>query len=240
MPAPEPTDPASIPSTSPPPRTFPQAAKIVTAAVARINSDSAQLKTVAAELIEARKQLAFQTALSERLQSELVSVLSGKAVDHKTITLATQHRPPTVVLTSIDAKASDVRSAATELSARITWFEDYLSKLPGRVETEYHGPHPDATTINQQEEMALVLKLHREGKAWILSVGSYHEHFTTPEDPIDFKPLADASLKYKIAAVKMFPNLLAAIETSQSKLVQELNAATAEFDAFASQLKEGK
>ena len=146
-------------------------------------------------------------------------------------------RPPTEILDSISKKASDLRDAAETLTERITWFEEYLAKLPGRVETDYYGPHPDAETAQEEAEMSLVLKLHRTGKIWSLSYGSHHEGWNdNPENAVEFKPLVEAPLKFKIAAVKLFPNVLAAIEKSQDKLVAETKKAVTEVDKFTDSL----
>lgn len=153
-------------------------------------------------------------------------------------------RPTQIVLSAISSKAARVRAAATELSAEIESFEQYLGKLPGRVETTCFGDHPDAETTLQQCELSLVLKLHRKGKAWMISYSQFHEAFDNdPENPITFEPLKEAPLKFKIAAVKMFPNLLASIEKSQDTLIKEVEAATIDLKFFASSLpplKEGK
>jgi hypothetical protein len=82
-----------------------------------------------------------------------------------------------------------------------------------------------------------VLRLHRSGKEWALSYAEHHAQFNDENDPPEFKPLSDAPLKFKMAAVKMFPNLLEAIEKSQDKLLADLNQTAAEFDAFAASLK---
>lgn len=154
-------------------------------------------------------------------------------------------RPPDEILKSISTKALDVRTSANELSKRIEKFQEFLGKLPGRVETEFYGSHPDATTPYEDSQLSLVLRLHREGKSWILSYGSFHEQFhNDPDESVTFAPLMDAPLRIKIAAVKIFPNMLAAIEKSQDKLVSEIQYAVSQFDIFAASLptvaKEGK
>ena len=144
-------------------------------------------------------------------------------------------RPPKVVLQSITTQAERVRRAAAELTKRIEQFQEWLGNLPGRVETDYYGEHPYANDAEDNAMMSLVIRLHRDGKKWILSHATQDERWSHTESGglTEFKPLVDAPLKTKIAAVKMFPNILAAIEQSQMKLVAELEAATSEYDAFA-------
>src|SRR5688500_711650 len=76
-------------------------------------------------------------------------------------------RPPNFIVESITKQATIVREAAAELTTRIGAFERYLSSIPGRVETEYFGQHPESTAEDQGNYF-LVLKLHRDGKEWIL------------------------------------------------------------------------
>ena len=147
-------------------------------------------------------------------------------------------RPPEDILVSIATKAANVRTAAPSLSERIEQFAEYLSKMPGRIEAYCYGSHPEADSPEAAARMSLVLRFFREGKAWMLSYGTYHEgHSDDPENPVNYKPLDDAPLKIKLAAVRMFPDLLAAIDKSQDELVKEITDATAEYDVFAKSLK---
>lgn len=148
------------------------------------------------------------------------------------------------VLKSIEAKSASVREAAESLDSRIRQFEKYLSQVPGRVETFHFGNHPD-NDPNDQWTLQLVLKFHRDGKEWKLACGSYHEHYNGNfEEPVQYKPLVEAPLKIKVAALKMFPDLLESIEKQQDTVVEAIRKTTAEFDAFAASLgmpcKEGK
>lgn len=152
-------------------------------------------------------------------------------------------RPPAQILESIAKKATNVRVAATALAARIDKFVDYLAKSPGRVEAYAYGDHPDGS--DAQFPRSLTLHFHREGKGWALDYGTYQDGYhDDPENPVDYKPLGEAPLKYKIAAVKMFPLLLEAIDREQDSLVKEIEGASSEFDDFYATLpptaKEGK
>jgi hypothetical protein len=117
-----------------------------------------------------------------------------------------------------------------------------LSNVKGHTEVTYYGPHPDGddNPLDGGASNYLVLKFHREGKDWILSWGTDSDdrsEFVT----IGWKPLKDAPLKYKLAAVSMFPDLLEAMEKTQKKLVKEVNNATKFYDEFEARLpKEGK
>ncbi|MDB5318537.1 MAG: hypothetical protein JWN40_168 [Phycisphaerales bacterium] len=147
-------------------------------------------------------------------------------------------RPPRVLLESITSQAERVRQAAAELTKRIEHFQEWLGKVPGRVETDYYGDHPNAKDEEDRALMSFVIRLNRSGKEWILSYATHDERWSHESSGpfTEFKPLVDAPLKTKIAAVKMFPNILAAIEKSQIELVSELDAATSEYDAFAATL----
>jgi len=150
-------------------------------------------------------------------------------------------RSPQEVLQSIGTNATAVRNAATGLSECIEEFQTYLSKLPGRVEAECFGVHPDAESLEQAESMSLVLRFHRDGKGWRLSWGSYYDQYhNDPDHSVEFKPLDTAPVKIKVAAVKMFPNLLVAIELSNEALVKKIEEAKAEYRSFADSLDNRK
>jgi len=141
--------------------------------------------------------------------------------------------PPAQVVESIEKKADLVRDAAAELSDEIQSVEAILNKLPGRVETWCFGKHPDGG------ELELALHFVRRGQAWMLECGTYHPLYNEdPHNPIDWNPLSEASLRVKMAAVRMFPDLLVAMDKSQDKLVEELGKATAEAAAFKASLKQ--
>ncbi|HDZ21833.1 hypothetical protein LCGC14_0225630 [marine sediment metagenome] len=149
------------------------------------------------------------------------------------------HRPASEVVKSIRNHAVGVREAAEGLTERIEQFEVYLGTLKGRVDTVHFGAHPNADP-EEKDQLELAIRLHRQDKQWVLSWSSYHPEY--PEEyGMEWKPLKKAPLKIKIAAVKMFPDLIEAIEKSQMRLAEEIEAATAQFDAFAETLaKNGK
>ena len=141
-------------------------------------------------------------------------------------------RPPAEIIKSIDSKAVRVREAAADLTKRIEHFEIYLSHLNGRVEACCLGPHPDYTEGNTPFELAL--RFHRDGKSWAIShavFDSFAEDFSE-----NWAPLKEASLKIKIAGIKLFPDLLGSIEQSQDDLVNEIRQASEDFDEFTKTL----
>lgn len=145
-------------------------------------------------------------------------------------------RPPSEVLQGIERQATAVREAANAVSGRIEQFEHYLANLPGRVETTLHVRHPDGgggTSV--LGETTLAIRLARDGSTWKLVVGTSHVSLIRGFDPtIEWRPLVDAPLKWKVAAVKSFPDFLTAVEKSQAELVEELNSVVADYDHFAS------
>ncbi len=148
---------------------------------------------------------------------------------------------PAEVIQEIAEKANTVRGAATALTQRIEMFENYLSKVKGRVETMCFGLHPNAETEEESAELMLCLKFHRVDKAWIISWADFHQQYHS-ENPMSFSPLVDAPVKIKLAAIPMFSDLLESIAKSQDRLVEQITKGTQSFDAFAETLPnlEGK
>ena len=83
--------------------------------------------------------------------------------------------------------------------------------------------------------MQFGLKFHRSGKTWLISCGDYHPQYHE-ENPIDWKPLDDASVKLKTLGVEMFPDLLEAMEKSQAETADKIESVCEKFDAFAAKL----
>lgn len=144
-------------------------------------------------------------------------------------------RPSVEVLESIRQKARSVRIAASDLTRRIDAFVEYLSEMPGRTEACVYGEHPDGS--GNQFHQSLMLQFQREKSGWGLRYGTFVEGFNDdPENPVDVKPIGDAPLRYKLAIVKLFPDLLEAIEREQSTMVKTLEKATSDLDAFLATL----
>jgi hypothetical protein len=135
-------------------------------------------------------------------------------------------------------KSSDVRDAAAELTKRIIQFTEYLSGLSGRIEATAWGLHPDADS--PQSELELGLKFHKQGgRDWIISWSDYYPAHHEIHG-MDWTPLVTAPLKIKLAAVKMFPDLLESIEKSQDRIVAEIQRTSMAFDEFVAGLPTGK
>jgi hypothetical protein len=141
-------------------------------------------------------------------------------------------RSPEDIQIAIAEKSLKVKFAATQLSSRIQIFEAWLSKLPGRVETVHFGDHPDD---DGSETLSFCLKLHRSGKDWIISYGTFHASFDFDRD-VDWKPLREAPVRFKLLAIQQFPDLLEEIEKSQERLANEIKQACSDFDDFAAKL----
>ena len=149
------------------------------------------------------------------------------------------NRTPEAIVRAITEKSKSVRDFATELSDRIVDFRDFLAQLPGRVAATAWGRHPDSDQMTEEDQLnlgdySLGLSFDREGKDWALTYTSSHE---ADDMPLEWKPLHEAPLKIKIAAIKLFPDLLSAIETSQDVLVKEISQAITDYDAFAASMK---
>lgn len=128
------------------------------------------------------------------------------------------------VVKQIEAGAASVRAAGDMLNDRIKRFEDWLSRLPGRVEA--------VCQINSESDGSQTehLSLAREGKDWRLSVYWYdHGSGDTHSEVL----LRDAALERKMGAVTGFPSLLEAISKKQKFLATYAADAASEFDKFA-------
>lgn len=126
-------------------------------------------------------------------------------------------------LESLAHGSQQIAAAATALSNSIKQFEAWLSKLPGRTETtiafDYDSP------IDHPIEFAHLLRFHRHGKDWVLSVGWVET--SEPEDFSDFVRLNDAPVETKAKAAKAFPELLGAMVGSQAELLRQITEANA-------------
>lgn len=144
------------------------------------------------------------------------------------------NRRPIEIVESIKDESANVRQAASDLTDRIARFRTYLSKLKGRVETEVYGRHPDSDQFEEAtgSPVSLGIKLHHIGQEWELSFGVDQD----PEIATEWRPLVEAPLKLKMAGIKLFPDLLLAIERSQKQLTSDITKASKEFDEFAESL----
>src|SRR6266571_144154 len=118
------------------------------------------------------------------------------------------------LIQKIEGGSKRVNDLATKLSDRILAFEQWLSGLKGRVETELWE--------SEDQFSYFVLRLHRSGKQWIISHAWVHQQQMAMEDPPDWTPLKDSPVEIKLRAVSLFPKLLERIVKAQDELVEKL------------------
>jgi hypothetical protein len=107
--------------------------------------------------------------------------------------------------------AEVIRNQATKLSEQFTAFEQWYNTLAGKIATEYC-----------KGDICLAIK--RQGKGWILLFND--------------SPIQEASLKIKMAAVNMIPDLLLSVRVSQEVLIQELKEANNRMETVLLELKQ--
>jgi len=128
--------------------------------------------------------------------------------------------------------AAKVKVNANELSASIFDFQKTLASLPGRVSAGCEGEHPDF----RDGQVSLALWFNRFGKEWLIKWSAVHASDLEHEGA-DYKPLTDAPLKIKLAAVKLFPKLIDAIAEAQDNLVEEIADAASAVKRLTSTVK---
>ncbi len=122
------------------------------------------------------------------------------------------------------------------MTNQIADVQTYLSKLRGRTDARAYGHHPDQYEDSEAPfTISLAIRLHRSDKDWILSYGTASD--ANPEDEPSWEPLLNAPLEIKMAAVDIFPDLMAGIESSQSELVEKVAKAINKLQTFSSALK---
>ena len=137
------------------------------------------------------------------------------------------------IVQRIQESSQHLRSAATELTNRITWYEKWLGNLPGRVATRVSmGGDPNDTTEQY-------LELAREGKEWSLYV---YEYDMRTDQVTGRTLLRDASIAIKALSIQYFRSLLDNIHLEQKLLLSVSENANKTFDEFVKSLpqKEGK
>lgn len=136
------------------------------------------------------------------------------------------------LLRQIEAGASEVRATGDELTKRIKAFEEWLSKLPGRV------PASCRLFSSRDDQLDTFLSFDKDGKTWLLYVINYHVPY---EEEISRTLLRDASIDTKAWAMRNFPELLKSIAKRQRELVKSAKESITQFEAFATEigLKEG-
>lgn len=128
--------------------------------------------------------------------------------------------PPDIIQRIAD-KSLVVRENALQLSLRISQFEEWMSKLPGKVEAMYKD-------VSSRTDFTLFFR--RDGKEWRIMVSL--NRFNPP----DWIPLVDSGLNIKMQAIRLFPDLLLAVQSAQDELVNDLQRTVADFDEYVKEL----
>lgn len=137
------------------------------------------------------------------------------------------------VVQRIQDASHQLRNAASELTNRVAWFENWLGNLPGRVAAHTSmGADPD-------DNVEKFLELARDGKEWSLYV---YEVDLRSEQRSNRVLLRDSSIAVKAVSIQYFKDLLTQIYLQQKMLLAVSENATKNFDEFVKTLpaKEGK
>ncbi len=110
-----------------------------------------------------------------------------------------------------------VRQAAEQLSAKLVSFTEWLSKLPGRVDTAYSFD-------------SSFLYFKREGKSWSLKLAVGGK---------EARDISECTLMEKIKVVHILPEFMEALAVSQSALLNRLQDACMRLDAIYSKPEPG-
>lgn len=117
--------------------------------------------------------------------------------------------------------SGEVRELATELSARLNAFVDFITTMPNRVEAEYW--------LLSEDEGEMGLKIARRHKAWELLYQTANQ--------TEWKPLNEGGLAVKLWAVPALPKLLEEMEVQKRKLATLLQTRCKELAALAEKHK---
>jgi len=148
-----------------------------------------------------------------------------------------ERREPAKILEVIKEGAVEVKDAAAELTATIQHYENYLAHIPGRVYAACFGKHPD--DLDADNKCSLFLQFCKQGSEWKIMWSKVIDVLDDFETTM--KPLVDAPLTVKIAAVDMFPDLIESIENNQRELINQVKEANARLEKYIKTLpvKEG-
>lgn len=135
--------------------------------------------------------------------------------------------------------AKSLRTKSSGLNTRIAVFEEWISKLPGRVTTSIWWPASGIETYaernpEEDETPYYGLRLAREGKEWRIEWSL--EPYNTPYDELNWLRPVDADLDTKVLIVKKLPELVESMVKSQATLQEKLDDATKTFDTFAAKV----
>jgi hypothetical protein len=132
------------------------------------------------------------------------------------------------LVAALKTNASEVNARATELSERISAFEEWLNELPGKVPANCWVDN-DEDDSGQTE---FGLRYARQGK-WQLF---YTYCRCDQHEYADWNQLCDAGIEIKMEAVGAFPFLLKAIYDAQLARVKNLESTSKYFDEFAAKI----
>lgn len=119
---------------------------------------------------------------------------------------------------------NEVKREAEGLAERIEKAERFIVAMPGRIEAEITRPYVDPHAGKAGE---FSLAAWRVGKSWTLNC-SLNDQGGIQE----YKRLNDASIKMKVFALNLFPDLIDAMVTNQSDLLKQIKDANEAFDKF--------
>lgn len=137
--------------------------------------------------------------------------------------------PTAEIMRQIQENAPKINNLANQLTEQIQRFEGWFNELPGRVETYWR------THFTTDSAAEMVLRFHRVGKRWIISL-DYDHPFAQNDEP-NWKALTDASIEEKLIAIDSFPKLLRSMLEAQSHLKERLTEAHAKVDSLANDLE---
>jgi len=128
------------------------------------------------------------------------------------------------ILREIEQKSDEFAKRACELSECIVAYENWLNRLPGRVQADAW------LSLDEQTDNAFGIQLARQGKRWALS---FAYGVMDSDEQGEWRPLVEASIEDKLIAISMFPKLLEAIREEQVSKIERVKSTQAKFAEFA-------
>lgn len=130
-------------------------------------------------------------------------------------------------LQALRSRHADIKAIASELDVRLARLCNWISQLPGRVETGFTAPDPDG-----DEHGELFIRVHRLGKAWSISTAWVYDN---DYDGMKFTPIAESGIKVKLEVLSAAPRIVERMVKSQAFLSQQITEVNKAFDDFARQ-----
>ena len=128
--------------------------------------------------------------------------------------------PAADILRQLKENAPTIHKLSEQLTSRIKRFEDWCDAIPGRVETWW------CFRVDGDE---LTCRFHRDGKRWIISWDF------EPWENATWRPLTDAPLEVKLAAIETFPEVPGHMLRAQQQLEERLRGAHESLKELAKQ-----